>query len=862
MNESLNFTLATRIIFWLSIELFRSRNRCRMAACDTNLTFGPFDPDLDPTSVGTRFRKYLERFKVYAVAMNIKDKARKRALFLHCAGPKVQDIFDTLEDTGEDFETAGEKLLEYFEPRRHRLFSIYQFRQLAQEEQESYDDYATRLKQAAAPCEFPPDWLEVEIQMQLIEKGKSKRVRRRLLSKPHSLQEALDYARAQELSDKQAKRIEMEQQSRGNITEEELNRVSLRKQNNSTDINKECYFCGGTFPHVGGKKKCPAWGKKCTACGKMNHFAKRCMSKGKVNQSVVQTVHQEVHSDSSDAESLCGIEEVGSVESNPKPRPVRSIKIENSEIKVLIDTGASVNVMDECTFQQLLANKVKLQRSTSVLRSYQTNENPSRPLTVMGKFDAVVESATKIIPATFHVIKGNTDTEPLIGFQTAESLGLVMIANAVRTHPETFTSKLLEEYDDLFHGIGKMEGVKVDLHVDRAVTPVAQPHRRVPFSVRSKLEAELEKLLEDDVIEKVEEPTSWVSPVVITPKRTANEIRLNVDMREANKAIPRTHTIMPTLEDITHELNGAAVFSHLDMNHGYHQLELEENSRDVTTFSTHVGLYRYKRLNFGTRSAGEIFQDTVSREITQDIPGCLNISDDILVYGKNQQEHDLNLEKLSKKAREKKITFNKGKCEFNKKSCVYYGMKFSKDGASPDPRKVEAIKAAEPPRNAKELNSFLCTVQYNARFMEKYAPQTDLLRGLLKAKVFTWRREHQETFESLKEGLSSDTVLAYFDPAAEHEVHVDGCPLGISATLVQRESSDNSWRVVQYASRALSDAERNYSQIELEMLTADFACRKFHVFLYGLPFKIVTDHKPLEAILNNPRHKTSIRLKE
>ena len=208
-------------------------------------------------------------------------------------------------------------------------------------------------------------------------------------------------------------------------------------------------------------------------------------------------------------------------------------------------------------------------------------------------------------------------------------------------------------------------------------------------------------------------------------------------MREANKAIPRTHTVMPTLENITHGLNGATVFSHLDMNHGYHQLKLKESSRDFTTFSTHVGLYRYKRLNFGTRFASEIFQDTVRREITQDIPGCLNISDDILVYGKNQQEHDLNLERLFKKAREKKITFNKGKCEFNKQSCVYYGMKFSNDGASPDPRKVEAIKAAEPPRNAKELNSFLCTVQCNARFMEKYASQTDLLRGLLEAKLFT-----------------------------------------------------------------------------------------------------------------------------
>ena len=96
---------------------------------------------------GFRFRKYVERFKVYALAMNIKDKARKRALFLHCAGPKVQDIFDTLEDTGEDFETAAEKLMEYFEPRKHHLFNIYQFRQLTQEKEESDDDFATRMKQ-------------------------------------------------------------------------------------------------------------------------------------------------------------------------------------------------------------------------------------------------------------------------------------------------------------------------------------------------------------------------------------------------------------------------------------------------------------------------------------------------------------------------------------------------------------------------------------------------------------------------------------------------------------------------------------------------------------------------------------------
>ena len=202
--------------------------------------------------------------------------------------------------------------------------------------------------------------------------------------------------------------------------------------------------------------------------------------------------------------------------------------------------------------------------------------------------------------------------------------------------------------------------------------------------------------------------------------------------------------------------------------------------------------------------------------------GCINISDDILVFGRNQKDHDQNLEKSFKKAKEKEITFNKNKCEFDKDKCLYYGMVFSKEGASPDPMKGEAIKQAEPPCNTKELNSFLCTVQYNAKFMESYALQTNVLRALVRADVSKWEEKHQEAFEALKNALSADTVLAYFDPAADHEVHVDGCPLGISATLVQRGPNEDHWRGVQYASRALSDAERRYSQIELETLAADF----------------------------------------
>ena len=135
-----------------------------------------------------------------------------------------------------------------------------------------------------------------------------------------------------------------------------------------------------------------------------------------------------------------------------------SVTVENREFQVLVDTGATVNVMDEITFKRLLADKLTLKRSSSVLRAYQSNEIPSAPLKVMGRFEAIVESNTRIAPATFHVIKGHTNTEPFIGFQTAEDLGFFKVANTVQSE-ETITSNLLKQYADLFCGIGKMEGV-------------------------------------------------------------------------------------------------------------------------------------------------------------------------------------------------------------------------------------------------------------------------------------------------------------------------------------------------------------------------------------------------------------------
>ena len=153
-----------------------------------------------------------------------------------------------------------------------------------------------------------------------------------------------------------------------------------------------------------------------------------------------------------------------------------------------------------------------------------------------------------------------------------------------------------------------------------------------------KVSAELKQLETQGIIERVEGPAPWILPLVVIPKKKG-DVRLCIDMRMANRAIQRERHPTPTLDDLIDALNGATVFSKLDLRSGYRQLVLAQESRYITTFVTHEGLRRYTRLNFGTNSASEIFQNAINEQI-KDVSGAINISDDIIIYGKNQKAHD------------------------------------------------------------------------------------------------------------------------------------------------------------------------------------------------------------------------------
>ena len=336
----------------------------------------------------------------------------------------------------------------------------------------------------------------------------------------------------------------------------------------------------------------------------------------------------------------------------------------------------------------------------------------------------------------------------LLECDTAMEPGVLKIVNSIDKGGKKLrpvVAHIASEYHCLFHGIGKHKNAKVKIRVDESVTPVAQVNPRIPYHYQDKLKEQLQKLEEAGVVESVpdDEPTTWISPLVIQPKKAVGEIRICVDMRKPNEATLREKREFPTVEDILQELNGAVRFSKLDLNHGYHQLELDVGSRHLTTFPTPWGLKRYTRLNFGTVIAQKVLHEEVKKTIAG-VQGAKNITDDIIVYGKTPELHDQALRDTLQKLKLNGLTLNCGKGLFEQSQIEFFGYVLSAEGISPDPSKVQALREAERPSNVEEVRSFLGMANYSARFIKNFSTLVAPLRELTRGNV-EWRWAERES---------------------------------------------------------------------------------------------------------------------
>ena len=310
----------------------------------------------------------------------------------------------------------------------------------------------------------------------------------------------------------------------------------------------------------------------------------------------------------------------------------------------------------------------------------------------------------------------------LLGRPAVEALGLAVRVGAIfdgETNP-------VQLFPQMFQGLGKLEGeYEIKLKPDSKPFAISVP-RRVAVPLMGKVRAELERMEQLGVIAKVEVPTEWCAGMVVVPKPDGN-VRICVDLTKLNQSVCRERHILPAVEQTLAQLAGAQVFTKLDANSGFWQIPLSADSALLTTFLTPFGRYCFHRLPFGITSAPEHFQRRMSA-LLEGIEGVVCMMDDILVYGKNQEEHDERLLKVLQRLEVAGLTLNRQKCEFSQVLVKFLGQMVDKSGVRPDPAKVKAIQGMPIPKNVSDVRRFLGMVNQLGKFSPNLAEKTNPLR--------------------------------------------------------------------------------------------------------------------------------------
>ena len=532
-----------------------------MARALTVPSVEPFKLEGDSSSLPGRWERWIKSFDYFVKGSGVTDKTQKRALLLHMVGPEVQQIFETLEDTGNDndYDIAVEKLTNYFKPKKNISFERHKFNSECQKTTETVQEFATRLTHLSLSCEFTDS--KDRIRDQIVQKCTSTTLRRKFLSeKELTLEKVLDISATYERAQDSARKIE--NGASGESADSSQDALQIRKRQENRFPKREpveCFNCGRKG-HKAKDSNCPAKSATCNKCHKKGHFAVKCKSSAPQKQKRKPKSKRNVRSledPESDSDSTGNY--MFTVKDKFSDLRI-TVTVGNVPLNMIIDSGATCNVIDINTWKFL-----KSQTQFKCLSHERTNKKiyaygSKTPLKLAGTFRANIEgNGVTVQNIEFTVLDGKGQS--LLGKSTAIMLDVLRVGPQVCQ----ISTDIENAYPNLFTGIGKLKDFQLRIPIDKSVEPVVQRIRRVPYHLREKLEKKLESLEQMDIIEKVETPSQWVSPIVTVPKRE-DDIRVCVDMRQPNLAVKRVHHTIPTIDDVLQEMNRSKVFSKLDIN--------------------------------------------------------------------------------------------------------------------------------------------------------------------------------------------------------------------------------------------------------------------------------------------------------
>ena len=829
-----------------------------------SVSLEPFD--------GHNFDDYLDRVECYFCSKDIgvvpssASAAQKAAVekkmsatFITLIGKESYTVLKDLcyPDNPKDlkFKELVEKMRNHYSPKVNVAAETFRFQECSQEEGESVKDFANRLKRLAASCDFGTH-LSRALRDQFVRGLRSRNLTKKLLVENKSFSQALDMAIAEEVAEANAASLGGERPAAPvNAVNRQTERRGFRPAQSQS--SRRCGGCGGQW-HAN-RQQCPAWGKACRKCGKMNHFAKHCRSQSVNN--VVDSTSEEVDPASMSSGprqvgdpaeySLNFINKVSgqaagnSAQSVNRVEPyVCSVEVGSTPVLFEIDTGAAVTIINEAEFAKLQKAE-KLSLSTEDLprlRSY-----AGRILPVRGRVTSKVSHGQRSAELSFYVVEGSGPN--LLGRDSLERLALDW--KSVFKVSDNSSSHILEEFPELFQpSMGTWKHGKVKLAVDRNAKPRFLKARNVPYALQRAVEVELERLEKEGIISPVSY-SDWAAPIVPVLKSNG-QVRICGDYKcTVNQAAKVDKYPLPEIEDLYQKLSQGRYFTKLDLSHAYQQLELDEDSKLLTTINTPKGLFVYNRLPFGIAAAPAIFQRTME-QLLAGLPCVVVYLDDIVVTGKTKAEHDFNLRRVLERLQSAGLKLNEAKCLVCQPSITFLGHVIDAEGIRPSPSKVQDLQDAPVPTNVAELRSFLGLINYYHRFLKNLSTILAPLYELLSVKVWQWSPKHQQAFEQSKALLLAEPVRVHYNPLLPIVITCDASPYGVGAVLAHA-MPDGSEKPVAFASCTLSQAEKNYSQLDREALAVVFAVTRFHKYVYGRAFALQTDHKPLLGLLQADR---------
>ncbi|XP_055528889.1 uncharacterized protein K02A2.6-like [Wyeomyia smithii] len=619
-----------------------------------------------------------------------------------------------------------------------------------------------------------------------------------------------------------------------------------QQSSEKTSPRTPCWQCGAM--HF--VKDCPFTSHLCKQCNKTGHkegycgcFGKQTKPESAPGSTRFNRQKKRKGKYQSQSNYIFSINAVGA-----PSRKYVTVLINDKPANLQLDCGSDITIVSVQTWKKL--------GSPSINNTFhRANTASGAALPLKGEFQCSMVINGESKNGTCHVT--TVKDLNLLGLDFIEAFNLwnkPLASVCNRVNQSNFNldcgNRYLRRYPEVFKDtLGHCTKTKIKLFLKTDAKPVFRPKRPVPFHIVQKVDEELNRLQQLDIITPVDF-SEWAAPIVVV-KKPGGKVRICADYSTGLNAILEPHHYpLPTPDDIFSKLAGSKIFSVINLSDAYLQVEVDDDSKKLLTINTHRGLFQFNRLASGVKSAPGAFQQLMSSVIAG-IEGVESFLDDFIIHTVTETDHDRTLNALFSRLQEFGFNLRLETCNFGQSSIKFIGHIVSSNGIQPDPAKISAITQMPRPTDVSQVRSFLGAVSFYGKFVKKMHQLRRPLDNLLKKDYqFVWSQQCQESFVKIKKVLQSDLLLTHYNPALDIIVAGDASKTGIGA-VIMHQFPDGQIKAIAHASRTLTASEQNYSQVEKEALALVFAVTKFRRMLLGRHFKLQTDHQPLLKVFGS-----------